>query len=45
MANPLQIVDVDNELLRDADDYLRKHKILELFEVPLRIIINVHNRT
>lgn len=27
------IADVDNELLRDADEYLRKHKILELFEV------------
>lgn len=27
------IADIDNELLRDADDYLRKHKILELFEV------------
>eukprot|EP00350_Pseudokeronopsis_sp_OXSARD2_P007412 CAMPEP_0170556208 /NCGR_PEP_ID=MMETSP0211-20121228/15769_1 /TAXON_ID=311385 /ORGANISM="Pseudokeronopsis sp., Strain OXSARD2" /LENGTH=131 /DNA_ID=CAMNT_0010866395 /DNA_START=21 /DNA_END=416 /DNA_ORIENTATION=- len=26
------IADVDNELLRDADDYLRKHKVLELFE-------------
>ena len=35
MTNPLQIKDVDNELLRDADDYLRKHKILELFEVNL----------
>ena len=33
MTNPLQIPDVDNELLRDSDDYLRKHKILELFEV------------
>ena len=33
MANPLAIPDVDNELLSDADDYLRKHKILELFEV------------
>ena len=33
MTNPLVISDVDNELLRDADDYLRKHKILELFEV------------
>ena len=30
--NPLAVVDVDNELLRDADEYLRKHKILELFE-------------
>lgn len=33
MSNPLQIPDRDNELLRNADDYLRKHKILELFEV------------
>ena len=31
--NPLALQDVDNEMLRDADDYLRKHKILELFEV------------
>lgn len=27
------ISDIDNELTRDADDYLRKHKVLELFEV------------
>ena len=33
MTNPLMVQDVDNELLRDADEYLRKHKILELFEV------------
>jgi hypothetical protein len=33
MSNPLQVPDRDNELLREADDYLRKHKILELFEV------------
>ena len=31
-TNPLQIPDVDNEVLREADEYLRKHKILELFE-------------
>ena len=31
-SNPLQIPDVDNEVLREADEYLRKHKILELFE-------------
>ena len=31
--NPLAIADVDNEVLREADEYLRKHKILELFEV------------
>ena len=30
--NPLGIQDVDNEVLREADEYLRKHKILELFE-------------
>lgn len=33
MTNPLMVQDVDNELLRDADEYLRKHKVLELFEV------------
>lgn len=33
MSNPLQVADRDNELLRDADEYLRKHKLLELFEV------------
>ena len=31
--NPNAVEDVDNEVLREADDYLRKHKILELFEV------------
>ena len=31
--NPLAISDVDNEVMREADEYLRKHKILELFEV------------
>ena len=31
--NPNAISDVDNEVLREADEYLRKHKILELFEV------------
>lgn len=35
IMNPLALQDVDNEMLRDADDYLRKHKILELFEVSL----------
>jgi hypothetical protein len=35
MTNPLALHDVDNEMLKDADDYLRKHKILELFEVKL----------
>jgi len=24
---------VDNELLRDADNYIRDHRIIELFEV------------
>ena len=33
--NALGITDVDNEVLNDADQYLRKHKILELFEVCL----------
>ena len=33
--NPLQIEDTENEALREADEYLRKHKILELFEVSL----------
>ena len=33
--NPLAIADVDNEVLREADEYLRKHKILELFEVSI----------
>ena len=31
-ANPLALPDVDNEVLREADEYLRQHKILELFE-------------
>jgi hypothetical protein len=31
--NPLTLQDVDNEMLRDSDEYLRKHKIIELFEV------------
>ena len=31
--NSLQITEVDNEVLADADAYLREHKILELFEV------------
>jgi hypothetical protein len=33
--NPNAIEDADNEVLREADEYLRKHKILELFEVSL----------
>jgi hypothetical protein len=36
MTNPLALHDVDNEMLKDADDYLRKHKILELFEVSAK---------
>ena len=32
-TNSLGISDVDNEVLNEADQYLRKHKILELFEV------------
>lgn len=35
-SNPLAIADVDNEVLREADEYLRKHKILELFEVRIQ---------
>ena len=38
--NPLALQDVDNEMLRDADEYLRKHKILELFEVSSRCEIH-----
>jgi hypothetical protein len=41
MTNPLMIADVDNELLRDADEYLRKHKILELFEVTHIFITSI----
>ena len=41
--NPLQIPDVDNEVLREADEYLRKHKLLELFEVSKYNLINVSN--
>lgn len=41
--NPLALQDVDNEMLKDADNYLRKHKILELFEVsaPARAPLNL----
>lgn len=38
LMNPLALQDVDNEMLRDADEYLRKHKILELFEVSDLIV-------
>ena len=38
-TNPLAIPDVDNEVLREADEYLRKHKILELFEVSFPFLI------
>ena len=31
--NALGINEVDNEVLTEADQYLRQHKILELFEV------------
>jgi hypothetical protein len=31
--NPNALQDVDNEVLRSADEYLRQHKILDLFEV------------
>ena len=33
MVNALGVHGVDNEVLNDADQYLREHKILELFEV------------
>lgn len=39
--NPVAISDVDNEVLRESDEYLRKHKILELFEVLNLISINL----
>ena len=39
-TNPLAIPDVDNEVLREADEYLRRHKILELFEVSFSLIYN-----
>ena len=35
--NSLALKDVDNEVLNEADEYLRKHKILELFEVNISI--------
>jgi hypothetical protein len=39
MSNPLQVADArENELLRQADEYLRKHKIIELFEDLTTII-------
>ena len=36
--NALGINEVDNEVLNDADAYLRQHKILELFEVSLSLV-------
>ena len=39
-TNPLAIPDVDNEVLREADEYLRRHKIPELFEVSFSLIYN-----
>lgn len=33
--NPLALQDVDNEVMKEADQYLRDHKILELFEVSV----------
>lgn len=33
--NALGINEVDNDVLSDADQYLREHKILELFEVSV----------
>ena len=34
--NPNALQDVDNEVLRSADEYLRQHKILDLFEVSMK---------
>ena len=39
--NPVAISDVDNEVLRESDEYLRKHKILELFEVSFNSSLNL----
>ena len=39
--NPVAISDVDNEVLRESDEYLRKHKILELFEVSFNSSSNL----
>ena len=38
--NSLALKDVDNEVLNEADEYLRKHKILELFEVNTALPIH-----
>ena len=42
--NSLGINDVDNEVLNDADQYLRQHKILELFEVSCPSDSQIHER-
>ena len=36
--NALQVDEPDNEVLNDADQYLRQHKIIELFEDLTTII-------
>jgi len=41
--NPLALQDLDNEVLKEADQYLRDHKILELFEVSYSFLILVQN--
>ena len=41
--NPLALQDLDNEVLKEADQYLRDHKILELFEVSYSFISLVQN--
>ena len=41
--NSLGINEVDNEVLNNADSYLREHKILELFEVS-RVDLMPYNR-
>ena len=37
--NPLALQDLDNEVLKEADQYLRDHKILELFEVSVFVFL------
>lgn len=41
--NPLALQDLDNEVLKEADQYLRDHKILELFEVSYYFLSLVQN--
>lgn len=41
--NPLALQDLDNEVLKEADQYLRDHKILELFEVSYSFLSHAQN--